>query len=186
MAKFILFFYVVSFLCLVLTCSATLYIVGDTSGWDVSTNLNSWVKNKTFNVGDVLLFQYVSSTYTVNEVTRNNFNGCDVTRAFKIYTGGNSTITLTKPGDRFFICGTKLYCLTGMKLQVHVNGIQGAGAPAGAPASAPGLAPQASTALTHASPHLSTSDGSLHGGRDSLFAVCLGVVLITLLSVAIV
>ncbi|XP_042503519.1 blue copper protein-like [Macadamia integrifolia] len=181
MAKF-LFFYVLACLFLqVLTCSATLYTVGDTSGWDVSTDLNSWVKNKTFNVGDSLLFQY-SSSYTVNEVTRDNFNACNVTRALQIYTGGNTTIPLTKPGDRFFVCGNKLYCLGGMKLQVHVNGDQGASGPA----SATGFAPQASRNKNKASPNLYTSNGSPHGGRDSLiFATSLGAIVI-LLSIVII
>lgn len=38
-----------------LTCSAaTLYIVGDSSGWDISTNLDTWANGKNFTVGDVL------------------------------------------------------------------------------------------------------------------------------------
>ncbi|KAJ1404804.1 Cupredoxin [Sesbania bispinosa] len=36
------------------TCSATTYIVGDNSGWDISTNLDTWVADKKFNIGDVL------------------------------------------------------------------------------------------------------------------------------------
>ncbi|KAJ4955916.1 hypothetical protein NE237_012699 [Protea cynaroides] len=176
-----LLFYVVACLCLVLTCSATMYTVGDTSGWDISSDLDSWVKNKTFNVGDVLLFQY-SSSYTVNEVTRENFNGCNVTQAMQIYTGGNTTIPLTKPDDRFFVPGNKLYCLGGMKLQVDINGDQGAGTPA----SAPGLAPQASTSQNNnVPPKFSASDESLQGGRNFLVAACLGVFVI-LLSVAII
>ncbi|KAJ4950012.1 hypothetical protein NE237_026844 [Protea cynaroides] len=186
MAK-LLFFYVLACLSLLITCSATTYMVGDTAGWDLSTDLDSWVKNKTFNVGDVLVFQY-SSAYTVNEVTRNNFNGCNVNQPLQTYTGGNSNITLTKPGDRFFVSGNKLYCLGGMKLQVHVNGGQVA-------ASAPGLAPQASTSLPPSSTNknnyksspnnFSSSNGSPYPGRDSLVAAFLAAVL-TLLSVAII
>lgn len=37
-----------------LTCRATTYTVGDSSGWDISTDLDSWTKDKVFNVGDVL------------------------------------------------------------------------------------------------------------------------------------
>lgn len=37
-----------------ITCSATTYTVGDTSGWDISTNLETWVADKKFNKGDVL------------------------------------------------------------------------------------------------------------------------------------
>lgn len=36
------------------TSMATTYIVGDTSGWDISTNLDTWASDKTFKVGDVL------------------------------------------------------------------------------------------------------------------------------------
>jgi len=36
------------------TCSATTYTVGDSSGWDISTNLDTWIADKTFKVGDVL------------------------------------------------------------------------------------------------------------------------------------
>lgn len=40
---------------ILLTCSAaTLYTVGDNSGWDISTNLDTWANDKTFLVGDVL------------------------------------------------------------------------------------------------------------------------------------
>ncbi|XP_043703023.1 mavicyanin-like [Telopea speciosissima] len=182
MAYKLLFFYVLACLCLqVLTCNATVYMVGDNSGWDVSTDLNSWVKGKTFNVGDSLLFQY-SSGNTVNEVTRNNFNACNVTQAIQIYTGGNTTIPLTQPGDRFFVCGNKLYCFGGMKLQVHVNGAQGVNAPA----TAPGLAPQASTNNNNASPNFSTSNGSPYGGRGSLiFGACVGAIVTLLFGVII-
>lgn len=37
-----------------LTCNATTYTVGDNSGWDVSTNLDTWATGKTFTVGDIL------------------------------------------------------------------------------------------------------------------------------------
>ncbi|KAL8126286.1 hypothetical protein AgCh_013537 [Apium graveolens] len=35
-------------------CTASTYMVGGTSGWDISTNLDSWTTDKQFNVGDVL------------------------------------------------------------------------------------------------------------------------------------
>lgn len=37
-----------------LNCRAATYMVGDNSGWDISTDMNTWSKDKTFNVGDVL------------------------------------------------------------------------------------------------------------------------------------
>lgn len=79
----------------------------------------------------VVVFQY-SSSYSVSEVTKGDFNKCDTRNALRTYSNGNSTITLTKPGSRYFVCGNKLYCLGGMKLQVNVEGNE-ASAPAAAP-----------------------------------------------------
>ncbi|KAB2598460.1 mavicyanin-like [Pyrus ussuriensis x Pyrus communis] len=114
-----------------LTSSATVYTVGDTSGWDISTDLNSWSNNKTFKVGDALSFQY-SSSNSVSQVTKESFDVCNTTKVIKTYTGGNTTVTLTKPGDWYFVSGSKLYCLGGMKLVAEVENNQ-AYEPAGAP-----------------------------------------------------
>lgn len=38
----------------IITCSATTYTVGDNSGWDISSNLETWVADKTFKIGDAL------------------------------------------------------------------------------------------------------------------------------------
>lgn len=38
----------------IMTCSATTYTVGDSSGWDISTNLDAWIADKNFRVGDAL------------------------------------------------------------------------------------------------------------------------------------
>jgi len=37
-----------------ITCSATTYTVGDNSGWDISSNLETWVADKNFKIGDAL------------------------------------------------------------------------------------------------------------------------------------
>ncbi|KAG9145863.1 hypothetical protein Leryth_020201 [Lithospermum erythrorhizon] len=104
-----------------LTCRAsTLYNVGDSSGWDISTDLDSWQQGKTFVVGDLLWFQY-SSNHNVSEVTRENYQRCNTTNVLQSYTGGNTTLTMSSPGDKYFICSTRLHCLGGMKLHVHVE-----------------------------------------------------------------
>lgn len=55
MAKLVLGYFLLV-LGLTLTCNiaATTYTVGDNSGWDISTDLDSWVQGKKFVVGDVL------------------------------------------------------------------------------------------------------------------------------------
>ncbi|KAJ0909637.1 putative Phytocyanin domain, cupredoxin [Helianthus annuus] len=59
-------------------CLATTYTVGDSMGWDISTNVDSWAKDKHFVVGDVLLFQF-SSSHSVAEVNRDSYQGCNTT-----------------------------------------------------------------------------------------------------------
>lgn len=55
MEKLLLIFYAfVVFASSLTCCRATTYTVGDNSGWDISTNLDTWTMGKTFNVGDVL------------------------------------------------------------------------------------------------------------------------------------
>lgn len=49
-----------------LTCSATTYTVGDTSGWDISTDLNTWSNDKKFNVGDILCKLKLYYTFNLN------------------------------------------------------------------------------------------------------------------------
>ncbi|XP_075512779.1 stellacyanin-like [Primulina tabacum] len=120
--------------------SATTYIVGDNSGWDISTDLESWPNDKTFMVGDTLLFQY-SSSHSVSEVTKKNYEGCNMTEVLQSNSNGNTSYPLTRVGDRYFVCGNKLHCLGGMKLHVNVEANQkvaAAAAPASAPQAQPG------------------------------------------------
>lgn len=53
MGKLVLVFSLVV-LGLAVTCKAATYMVGDNSGWDISTDIDTWAQDKTFAVGDVL------------------------------------------------------------------------------------------------------------------------------------
>lgn len=50
----LLLVYSLLFSVVIITCSATTYTVGDSSGWDISTNLDAWIADKNFRVGDAL------------------------------------------------------------------------------------------------------------------------------------
>ncbi|KAK1305924.1 hypothetical protein QJS10_CPA10g00994 [Acorus calamus] len=126
------FFFLAAISCLALTCSATVYTVGDSAGWDISADLPAWASGKKFVVGDVLSFQY-NSYHTVNEVTKPGYDNCTTSNAITTGQGGNTTIPLSTPGDKFFICGLLSHCLGGMKLRVNVDGGQQSASPAGAP-----------------------------------------------------
>nr|GEV41683.1 blue copper protein [Tanacetum cinerariifolium] len=108
-----------------LTSNANTYIVGDNSGWDISTNLDTWKTGKKFVEGDVLVFQY-ASTDSLCEVGKESYQTCNTTNVIKCFSDGNTTIPLPSPGERYFFCGNRLYCYSGMKLDIIVERNQSA------------------------------------------------------------
>ncbi|XXG43748.1 hypothetical protein AAC387_Pa01g3716 [Persea americana] len=159
---------------LVLTCTATIYTVGDTAGWDISTDLSSWVAGKSFTVGDVLVFQY-SSLHSVSEVSRDAYDNCEATNAVQSGRDGNTSIPLSAPGQKYFICGTMSHCLGGMRFQVSVKGNQ-ASSPVGAPL-APESNDQVPTPLPRPTNNINNplpatpSAGFLFNARESLHVI---------------
>ncbi|CAN0881730.1 Blue copper protein [Linum grandiflorum] len=147
------------------SCGATTYTVGDNSGWDISSDLDSWAQDKTFNVGDALLFQYTSSE-TVEEVNKASFDGCTTTDVIKSYNDGNTTVALDRAGAWYFVCGNKLYCLGGMKLQVDVKGNQSA-------ASSPVGSPEGQPANPSSKTDFPSSSAFVHASRETLVMVVL-------------
>nr|TKR90658.1 mavicyanin [Populus alba] len=145
---------------LAITCNAATYMVGDNSGWDISTDLDTWAQGKKFVVGDLLLFQY-SSSHSLEEVKKEDFDSCNTTNAARKFTNGNTTVPLTEPGTRYFVCGNQLHCLGGMKLQVNVEDNH-ANPPIGAPQAQPagGTLTQPSSKSNNPASAIPTSAGS--------------------------
>ncbi|ERN01118.1 stellacyanin [Amborella trichopoda] len=125
------------------SCAATTYTVGDSSGWDVSTNLDSWAVGKTFIVGDILLFQY-SSYHSLYEVSKDGYQSCNTTNPLFSATNGNTSFVLSSAGEKYFVCGEISHCLGGMRLTIAVEDQNTAMAPGSS-------APQGSQ-LFHPSP----------------------------------
>ncbi|GJM86321.1 hypothetical protein PR202_ga02171 [Eleusine coracana subsp. coracana] len=120
------------------------YVVGDSSGWTSGVDYDTWAKGKTFNVGDNLVFQY-NMMHTVAEVSSADYSACSASNSIQSYSDQNTKIALTKPGTRYFVCGTPGHCSGGMKLAVTV---------AAADATAP--APESPSAATPAAPGTET------------------------------
>ncbi|KAL2319876.1 hypothetical protein Fmac_028845 [Flemingia macrophylla] len=111
-----------SFLVLLLafpTVFATEFQVGDTSGWSLGTNYATWVSGKTFRVGDDLVFKY-DSTHGVDEVDETSYSSCSSSNPIKSYTDGNTKISLSSTGKKYFLCPTAGHCTGGMKLEINV------------------------------------------------------------------
>ncbi|KVH89327.1 mavicyanin-like [Cynara cardunculus var. scolymus] len=98
---------------------AVQHIVGDSSGWTNSGDYTTWAASKTFNVGDTLLFNYGSS-HGVDSLSKADYDNCATGNAINSYTGGATTIKLTKPGPMFFACPSFGHCSLGMKLAINV------------------------------------------------------------------
>ncbi|KAJ0106329.1 hypothetical protein Patl1_19337 [Pistacia atlantica] len=99
--------------------AATNHVVGQVSGWDLDSDVAEWAASTTFRVGDTLVFKY-SPEYDVQEVGQLAFTTCDTTKPIKEYNDGFTTIMLTEPGTRYFICGQLGHCDSGMKMEVDV------------------------------------------------------------------
>ncbi|KAF3445942.1 hypothetical protein FNV43_RR11119 [Rhamnella rubrinervis] len=100
-------------------CSATVYTVGDTSGWTLGVDYSTWASDKTFNLGDSLVFKFASG-HTADEVSASDYSTCTTGNAITSDSSGSTTIPLKTAGKHYFICGIVGHCGSGMKLQVTV------------------------------------------------------------------
>jgi len=64
-------------------------------------------------------FNY-SSYHNVLEVTKDAFEACTTANPISFDNSGSTTVVLTMPGTRYFICGAPGHCLGGMKMEVQV------------------------------------------------------------------
>ncbi|KAJ4816333.1 Early nodulin-like protein 1 [Rhynchospora pubera] len=102
---------------------------GPAGGWDTNTDLNTWAASNDFKPGDSVTFKY-PTFHDVVEVTKADYDTCSGSNPLGSYTGGSTTIKLTKPGKRYFICSTPGHCAAGMKLEVDVATTSSTTAPA--------------------------------------------------------
>ncbi|GLJ09060.1 hypothetical protein SUGI_0101010 [Cryptomeria japonica] len=100
---------------------ATDYTVGDAQQWGFGANYTTWASSKTFLVGDTLVFIYANGAHDVLEVQKSAYDSCATSNPTKQYTDGNTRISLTSSGTRYFICGITGHCSGGMKVAVTVS-----------------------------------------------------------------
>ena len=87
-------------------------------------------------------------------------------------SSGNTSIPLNRPGAMYFVCGNKLHCLGGMKLQANVQ-VDPAASPAGAPEASrsPGSSSRPSSKNNNPSAAIPNSTGYINGGMVSIQSV---------------
>ncbi|XP_031257518.1 stellacyanin-like [Pistacia vera] len=117
------------------------YMVGDSAGWMLPilgiVDYNKWTSNKTFHVGDIIIFNYNSLFHNVREVTHQNFKNCNATSPIVSYDSGFDAITLKTLGHWYFICGVAGHCQMGMKVDIKVTPFSPPPTASPAPAPAP-------------------------------------------------
>ncbi|XP_040997837.1 blue copper protein-like [Juglans microcarpa x Juglans regia] len=144
-------------LCMVVPSLATVYTVGDTSGWVMGVDYSTWTSGKTFTVGDSLVFNY-GGGHTVDEVSAGDYKTCTVGNSLSSDSSGASTIALKTAGTRYFICAVVGHCGSGMKLAVTVSKTKKASAPA----------PSADNTLAADAPTASSGTGKPSGGNTTV------------------
>nr|Q41001.1 RecName: Full=Blue copper protein; Flags: Precursor [Pisum sativum]CAA80963.1 blue copper protein [Pisum sativum]prf//2115352A blue Cu protein [Pisum sativum] len=115
---------------------ATVYTVGDTSGWVIGGDYSTWASDKTFAVGDSLVFNYGAGAHTVDEVKESDYKSCTSGNSISTDSTGATTIPLKKAGKHYFICGVPGHSTGGMKLSIKVKASSGSSAaPSATPSS---------------------------------------------------
>ncbi|XP_010528169.1 PREDICTED: mavicyanin [Tarenaya hassleriana] len=100
--------------------SAAQHVVGGSQGWEESTDFDSWASGLTFKLGDQLVFKYSGLHSVVELGSETAYKSCDLGTPVKSMSSGNDVVKLTKPGARYFACGTPGHCDQGMKVKVNV------------------------------------------------------------------
>ncbi|KAJ4823252.1 hypothetical protein Tsubulata_032207 [Turnera subulata] len=118
---------------------AVVHKVGDSAGWTTIGNVDykQWAATKTFQVGDIILFQYNAQFHNVMRVTHAMYRACNTSAPMATYTTGNDSITITSPGHHFFFCGVPGHCQAGQKVDINVPRLSVIGAPAPAVSTVP-------------------------------------------------
>ncbi|GAU21285.1 hypothetical protein TSUD_286950 [Trifolium subterraneum] len=116
------------------------HIVGGSTGWIANPGASfysDWASNNTFKVNDVLVFNFATGAHTVAEISKANFDNCNVNQNTQAITTSPARVTLNKTGDFYFTCTIQGHCLSGQKLSVKVS--------ASSPAPAQGPSPPSAT-----------------------------------------
>ncbi|XP_009368873.2 umecyanin [Pyrus x bretschneideri] len=135
-----------------LAAAATTYQVGDGLGWSVPSGgaaaYTTWADNKTFTVGDTLVFNYLNGSHDVAVVTKANYDSCNTSSTLALFTNPPTRITLNSTGANFFICTFTGHCAGGQKLAINVTSGSTAATPPSSTATPPssGAPPPGSSA----------------------------------------
>ncbi|KAJ4901030.1 Cupredoxin superfamily protein [Raphanus sativus] len=116
----VLIILVFSGLLAVKTTLAAQHVIGGSQGWEQSVDFDSWTSDKSFKVGDQLVFKYSGLHSVVELGSEAAYKSCDLGTPVNSLSSGNDVVKLSKTGARYFACGTPGHCESGMKVKVNV------------------------------------------------------------------
>ncbi|KAJ6922095.1 uclacyanin-3-like [Populus alba x Populus x berolinensis] len=145
----------------------TTHTVGDTTGWAIPTGgpafYSSWAANQTFNVGEILVFNFMANAHDVAKVTKADYDACTTSSPISLVETSPARISLDASGEHYFICNFTGHCSAGQKMMINVSAASSSPSPApqtSSPAPQPSTptpqtsspAPQPSTPTPQSSP----------------------------------
>ncbi|CAA0812280.1 Cupredoxin superfamily protein [Striga hermonthica] len=108
--------------CLVGVSNGEVHKVGDIAGWTTIGHVDytEWARNRTFRLGDQIVFEYNPDFHNVMQVTHAEYRACNASSPISTFTTGNDTITINNPGHHFYVCGVTGHCQSGQKVDINV------------------------------------------------------------------
>jgi len=123
------------------------FTVGDRLGWIVpplgEIFYLTWTYNKSFIVGDILVFNFRNGSNDVAVVTKDAYNSCNTSTNLAVYNNSPAAITLMTTGEHYFTSTYNYSCEFGQKLAINVTGT---GSGTGSTPSSPGFPSSGPTA----------------------------------------
>ncbi|KAL0552759.1 hypothetical protein IC582_011884 [Cucumis melo] len=135
------------------------YTVGDKLGWlipppdPLGLFYASWAYNKTFLVGDTLIFNFYNGSDDVAVVTKEVFDSCNITSTLEVFSSTPAIIALNSTGEHYYTSTYEKHCILEQKLAINVTGHT---------TPSPGSAPSPSTTAHPPSHAVSPSPATAH------------------------
>ncbi|CAL0307116.1 unnamed protein product [Lupinus luteus] len=142
------------------SAAQTSHVVGDSTGWTIpsggAATYTTWASNKTFTLGDTLVFNFANAQHDVAKVSKSDFDACNGGSAIFTITTSPAIVTLNETGEQYYICAFTGHCSAGQKLAIKVTQKASTNSPSLAPHLSPSASPSPKTSPS-ASPSPRTS-----------------------------
>ncbi|CAL9165992.1 unnamed protein product [Musa hybrid cultivar] len=108
------------------SAGAYVFYAGGRDGWVLhpSESYGDWAERNRFQVADTIVFKYKKGEDSVLEVSKQDYDACDVSKPIRKLDGGDSVFNFDRSGPFYFISGAPENCQQGQKLVVVVMAVR--------------------------------------------------------------